>query len=1093
MTNNQQKQPHRITMNIYRIAIVTVSFFFGTAFFGTTQGSVFDRSLIEADWLAQAQSWRERSKASPATAQDALGAVDGIKNGKYGFHTDRTAHPWWQIDLEKVTPIATIVVYNRLDYAPGLHNADTTLVLVSDDGDQWTPIHDCAGKHFGGMNDLGPLRLAFEKGKVNARFVRLQIPSRTPIYFHLDEVEISSFDKPEQNIALWGQTEQSSTSQWSVSKQRPYENDETLEFPIEEVRERFLKFAVYLKEQGGEDGGVDAAQIAVLEQEIAKTVEQETKKEYLRLRHLGRRLVLMNPLLNVDRLLFVKRFTQQTYPDICLNHMPWVSRPGGDICILANPFSWDGKGQQVTNIISDQLGPGHVRGIDLHWDGEKIVFGYARQPNWNFDPWPIPQYGERNIGHKLRLSQTPIHLYEINVDGSGLRQITDHEMWSDLDPAYLPNDDIVFVSERCGFSLQCNNGPHHDETSCNLFSVKPDGTGLRWLSYNKDGDYMPHVLNDGTIGYCRWEYQERGWATIQSVWYVRPDGTGEDALFKQHLDNPWAFENTREIPMGTNGERKFVSIAAGHHTLASGTLCILTPNRGINDSTSIEIVTPGVLPPEGGMSGFPVKEGGVHEDGGYYMYPWALSDKFFLAAYTYTKDPPPGGPLCARGACEKGYGLYLIDVFGNKELIYKDLDISSSFPMPLQARVRPPILPDNADPDLGNYAHCTISDVAFGVEGVDPSEIKYVRVARRIGWPYTKETGGQRYEVDGSSWGLNWAPALVFGEVPVEADGSASFYVPSTVSVYFQLLDAEKKEVKRMRSFVSFQPGESRGCVGCHETQAVAATNKQMTMAMMRDPSTPTPPPWGNERPINFLVDIQPILDRNCVSCHSGLKPAAGFDFSGGLMPPAPMKGLHRNFNFDGLNRAYRTIIENHLVVYSNKHDPASAIAQTRQFGSSQSKLIEAMLTGPCSPHIDIQPRSEDWYRLVTWIDANAQYHDRFVNSRPKNPPYDMPADKELQKMILDVSQKRCTECHAPDTVSRIDWIDLHAPEKSRFLAAPLAGTAGGTERCGKAIYADQNDPDYAALRKAIEEAVKKAWQYPRRDVEAWLEWKMSQ
>jgi mono/diheme cytochrome c family protein len=331
----------------------------------------------------------------------------------------------------------------------------------------------------------------------------------------------------------------------------------------------------------------------------------------------------------------------------------------------------------------------------------------------------------------------------------------------------------------------------------------------------------------------------------------------------------------------------------------------------------------------------------------------------------------------------------------------------------------------------------------------------------------------------------------VFGEVPVEKDGSAAFYVPPNVSVYFQLLDADKREIKRMRSFISFQPGESRGCVGCHETQAIAPLNVQMTKAMSQEPSVPTPPPWGIERPISFLVDVQPVLDRNCVSCHSGLKPAAGFDFTGGLTPPAPIKGLHQSFNFDGLNWSYRTIIENHLVVYSNKHDPASAVAQTRQFGSSQSKLIEAILKGSCSSHINIKPGSEDWYRLVTWIDANAQYHDRFVNSRPKDKPYDMPADKELQQTVLTIHQKRCAECHAPDAVSRLDWIDLNAPEKSRFLTAPLAGTAGGRERCGKAIYADQNDPDYAALRKAVEEAVKKAWQFPRRDVEALLEGKV--
>ena len=46
-------------------------------------------------------------------------------------------------------------------------------------------------------------------------------------------------------------------------------------------------------------------------------------------------MALSNPLLDFERLLFVKRFTQETYPDVCLNHMPWVSRPGGDLCVLS--------------------------------------------------------------------------------------------------------------------------------------------------------------------------------------------------------------------------------------------------------------------------------------------------------------------------------------------------------------------------------------------------------------------------------------------------------------------------------------------------------------------------------------------------------------------------------------------------------------------------------------------------------------------------------------------------------------------------------------------------------------------------------------
>jgi len=72
-----------------------------------------------------------------STASDASGAVDGVKNGRYGFHTNMEPNPWWQVDLGARQPIGKIVIYNRLDYAPGLHNADYLVILSSDDGKVW--------------------------------------------------------------------------------------------------------------------------------------------------------------------------------------------------------------------------------------------------------------------------------------------------------------------------------------------------------------------------------------------------------------------------------------------------------------------------------------------------------------------------------------------------------------------------------------------------------------------------------------------------------------------------------------------------------------------------------------------------------------------------------------------------------------------------------------------------------------------------------------------------------------------------------------------------------------------------------------------
>ena len=81
-------------------------------------------------------------------------------------------------------------------------------------------------------------------------------------------------------------------------------------------------------------------------------------------------------------------------------------------------------------------------------------------------------------------------------------------------------------------------------------------------------------------------------------------------------------------------------------------------------------------------------------------------------------------------------------------------------------------------------------------------------------------TGGQRYGEKGPHL-INWTPIRILGDVPVEQDGSAHFEVPADTAVYFQLLDENRMELRRMRSFISFQPGETRACAGCHETRGV--------------------------------------------------------------------------------------------------------------------------------------------------------------------------------------------------------------------------------------------------------------------------------
>ena len=1112
------------------------------------------RPEIESDWLRQAEAWQPRV---PPTQADAAGAVDGVKNGAYAFHTGEEANPWWQVDLGESQLLSRIVVFNRLDYAPGLHNADTLRVFASEDGRQWRPIHDQQGRHFGGTSGAPPLEVKVGDGEVRARFVRLQIPSAKPIFFHLDEVEIYGPTEPARNLALRRPADQSSVSVWSTSKLPPSKRGAAVTpSVIRYFLERGRLLAADLRRAGVDTAefeqefeGVESAVTARSEARdpiperhsqsanpcdragaspqaagsLASPDDEPQASDftslYVTLRWAIRRLAFQNPLLEFDRLLITKRFGQETYPDVCLNHMPWVSRPGGDVCVLT--LAGPEAAPRVAGILSGTLGPGHVHGMDLSWDGRRIVLGYAKARSEQ----PPAGWLDRAESYRLRRTEEPIHLYEIGVDGAGLRQLTSGE-WSDLDPTYAPNGDIVFVSERCGTSLQCNEYDK-DETSCNLYVMRPDGTAIRRLSVNKDGDYLPHALDDGTIGYTRWEYHERSFAYIQSLWTIRPDGTQADAIFKQHFVDPWALEDVRSIP-GTRNQ-KLVCVAAGHHTLAAGPVVIVTPGLGLNDPRGMGIVTPGVLPPEGGMDGVPVPEGGVRDPGGYYMHPWPLSEKTFLASYTFGN----GKTGLASEVDPAGYAIYLIDVFGTKELIYRDPAISCFAPIPLRARPRPPVLPEvtpqaenrltegipsgrvvRRTPETGqrsqldrrrrravaptpslasgvggavpgpSYATCILSTVSYGCDGIAPERIRFLRIAEPIGWPYDNERGGQRYGEDHRYGGpgaerknlTSWTPLRILGDVPVERDGSAKFRVPVDTAVYFQILDADRMELRRMRSFISFQPGEQRACTGCHESRAVAPVPAQQasSIAMTREASDPQPPPWG-DRPVSFLRDIQPVLDRHCASCHSGLKPAGGMDLFGGLI------SYDREVAGYGHNRAYETIIEKGLVSISAVRAQDASITPPLAYGSHKSKLITCLTDA--AHQGKVQLTAEDRLRLVMWIDANAPYHDRFVNKRAAHPAYDLAGDQALLKDLTAVHARRCGTCHKGDEVTRLDWIDLRDPARSLFLTAPLAREAGGSGKCSQVAYQDASDADYRAVRALVAGAVKKAWEQPRRDV----------
>ena len=269
----------------------------------------------------------------------------------------------------------------------------------------------------------------------------------------------------------------------------------------------------------------------------------------------------------------------------------------------------------------------------------------------------------------------------------------------------------------------------------------------------------------------------------------------------------------------------------------------------------------------------------------------------------------------------------------------------------------------------------------MGLTGVARGTIKHIRIAQHVGWPLDPERGAMHYlpgNAGSKHLGFHsWSPVRVLGTVPVEADGSAHFTVPADKAIYFQALDADHVEVLRMRSMVSLKAGETRGCRGCHESQAKApALMPSAPLALQRPADVPKPPTWGADRLLGYEWLVQPILDKHCVRCHDSEKPDGGIDLS-------------KTRAADGLLQSYRTLFGvlpggrkpgRRLVSVSNRFDGAD-VTRPKQFGSHLSPFITALRDALHRKEVKLSPA--DWLSLVTWVDANAPYYDAFVNKRP--------------------------------------------------------------------------------------------------------------
>ncbi|MCX7048880.1 MAG: discoidin domain-containing protein [Candidatus Sumerlaeota bacterium] len=690
----------------------------------------------------------------------------------------------------------------------------------------------------------------------------------------------------------------------------------------------------------------------------------------------------------------------------------------------------DGK---LTALVEDPKGG--VRDPQVDYTGKKILFSFRKGDKPNF------------------------HLYEINADGGGWRQITGGS-YDEIEPSYLPDGGIVFVSSRARRWVNC-----WLTQVATLHRCDADGSNLRPISSNNEQDNTPWPLPDGRILYTRWEYVDRSQVHYHHLWTANPDGTGQTVFYGNFYPGTVMID-AKPIP-GT--DKVLASFSPGHgRTEHEGRIAIVDPKAGPDVQSFAKVITQG-------------------EE---FRDPYPISEDCFLAA--------------------KGASILLVNGLGETTEICKlpapdrQVGLLCHEPRPLIARPKEPVIAARVDTTQATGL-MMLANVYEGrnMAGVKPGEIKKLLVLETLPKPINF-TGG----MEPLSYGGTFTLERIVGTVPVAADGSAYFEAPALRSLFFVALDENNLSVKRMQSFCTVQQGETLGCVGCHESRVkTQPAGGARPLALTRPPSRIEPIADVPEV-LDFPRDIQPILDRHCLRCHDSGHRKGGVVLSGDRGPMFSLSYYAltaRNQIADGRNRP------------KSNYPP-------RALGSSASSLMKKLDPEHHDVKVSASERARLrlWIEIgAPYPGTYAALGCGMIGGYAQNHLDRQDTDWPATKAAMEAIKRRCGECHkgamtlplsVSDNLGKNPWEDmsptdprrrysrhllynLTRPDKSLILLAPLAREAGGYALCKAkhtggqgaeattTVLANIADPDYRLIIAAIADAAKKLDEIKRFDM----------
>ena len=536
-----------------------------------------------------------------------------------------------------------------------------------------------------------------------------------------------------------------------------------------------------------------------------------------------------------DALVFVKTDAEET-----LNRT-WAY---GNLYKLS-PIAPDGVVTPITNFTGASISDPAVS-----YDGKKILF--SMRP---------PGGSQRNI-------------YEINADGTGLRQVTSGG-GHDFDPLYLPDDRIMFTSSRDNEMDEYNHAPSEHLYTCDM-----DGSNLERVSFNQSDDFDPELLPDGRIVYTRWEHF--GQQNRFPLFFTHTDGTGTFHLYGPHGRN---FFHAVPTPDG-----RIIAIESTMIEEDAGPIAMLKLEAGPADPQS-----------GGAGTNWDRLTVQVNTDGepwpyGAFKYPRPIGGNKFVASYTL--------PAATEGDVD--YALYTFTLgqsgtgtpgdpasfsIQNLTFLFNDVNTNEYDAQLLAPHPKPPVYTSTIDRNL-DYGVFLAQDVfnrglndgqERPLKGSDPIDSIAVIAARPT-------VPGEMNSISANEF----EKRALIGFAPVFADGSFRIKVPANTPISFATLDSDGRGFVVKRTHLYVRPGEEFDrCVGCHEDRAAGGpvpTNPNPTAALF--PAHDLNVPRANWQVINYETTIGPVIAAKCVSCHQpqgGNPPAGDLDLT--AVPDTTMEG----------------------------------------------------------------------------------------------------------------------------------------------------------------------------------------------------------